>query len=518
MSQQITIKNLDHLGLIAGIIDDLGIENIVNSLIKTDKREKVSAGTIVKAIILNGLGYLSKPLYLFPEFFRDKPMEQLLGYGIKAEEINDDKIGRVMDELYNISLDTLWTNIGLNTIKMFEISTLYSHLDSSSMSVNGQYNYQVNEGDNLLEITYGYSKDKRQDLKQFMIDLIVSSDGDIPLLMRVGNGNESDKKIFVELIKKYQENFNLETIYVADSALYTALNLAEMKKHNISWLTRVPFNVKKAKELVTINEENLWVKSNNLGYKYIEKKVNYHGIDQRWLIVESDNRKQSDLEQLEKRIETESKKIEKELKKLFGKESKENKEKEKELNLTSKKWKYHKLIHINYQEKIGGYELKYEKNKELIELEKIKCGRFILATNIMDNKELVAEEILCQYKNQQSCERGFRFLKDPLLLTKSVYVKSPKRVEIMGMLMGLCLLVYNIGQRMIRKELKRKGEKIRNQVKKAIDNPTLSWIFQLFQGIHLVELGELKMLSNLTEEIRKILGYFSENCQKYYSY
>lgn len=418
MSQQITIKNLDHLGLIAGIIDDLGIENIVNSLIKTDKREKVSAGTIVKAIILNGLGYLSKPLYLFPEFFRDKPIEQLLGYGIKAEEINDDKIGRVMDELYNISLDTLWTNIGLNTIKMFEISTLYSHLDSSSMSVNGQYNYQVNEGDNLLEITYGYSKDKRQDLKQFMIDLIVSSDGDIPLLMRVGNGNESDKKIFVELIKKYQENFNLETIYVADSALYTALNLAEMKKHNISWLTRVPF----------------------------------------------------------------------------------------------------KLIHINYQEKIGGYELKYEKNKELIELEKIKCGRFILATNIMDNKELVAEEILCQYKNQQSCERGFRFLKDPLLLTKSVYVKSPKRVEIMGMLMGLCLLVYNIGQRMIRKELKRKGEKIRNQVKKAIDNPTLSWIFQLFQGIHLVELGELKMLSNLTEEIRKILGYFSENCQKYYSY
>ncbi|WP_373478684.1 DUF4277 domain-containing protein, partial [Geminocystis sp.] len=64
MTQQITIKNLDHLGLIAGIIDEIDIENIVNSLIKTDQREKISAGTIVKAIILNGLGYLSKPLYL----------------------------------------------------------------------------------------------------------------------------------------------------------------------------------------------------------------------------------------------------------------------------------------------------------------------------------------------------------------------------------------------------------------------------------------------------------------------
>jgi transposase len=88
----------------------------------------------------------------------------------------------------------------------------------------------------------------------------------------------------------------------------------------------------------------------------------------------------------------------------------------------------------------------------------------------------------------------------------------------MAILMGLCLLVYNIGQRMIRQELKKKGEKIRNQVKKLIDNPTLSWIFQLFQGIHLVEREGKEMVSNLREEIRKILSYFSKNCQKYYSY
>jgi transposase len=54
----------------------------------------------VKAIILNGLGFVSKPLYLFPKFFEDKPIEHLLGKGIKSEEINDDKIGRVMDYLH----------------------------------------------------------------------------------------------------------------------------------------------------------------------------------------------------------------------------------------------------------------------------------------------------------------------------------------------------------------------------------------------------------------------------------
>jgi hypothetical protein len=65
---------------------------------------------------------------------------------------NDDKIGRVMDDLYEVSLDRLWTEIGLNIIKKDEIDTNYSHLDSSSISVTGEYNQGENE-ENLLKIT-----------------------------------------------------------------------------------------------------------------------------------------------------------------------------------------------------------------------------------------------------------------------------------------------------------------------------------------------------------------------------
>jgi transposase len=68
MDSKIEVKNLDHLGLVAGIIDELGIEDLVNKALGIDKREKISAGKIVKAIILNGLGFVSKPLYLFPQF------------------------------------------------------------------------------------------------------------------------------------------------------------------------------------------------------------------------------------------------------------------------------------------------------------------------------------------------------------------------------------------------------------------------------------------------------------------
>ena len=91
--QTIQIQNLNHLGIIAGIIDEIGLEEIINQEIGIEEREIVTAGQVVKAIILNGLGFVSKPLYLFPQFFEDKATEHLLGEGIEAKHLNDDKIG-----------------------------------------------------------------------------------------------------------------------------------------------------------------------------------------------------------------------------------------------------------------------------------------------------------------------------------------------------------------------------------------------------------------------------------------
>jgi transposase len=90
-NQEIEIKNLDHLGIVAGIIDEIGLVDKINELLGTDSREKINCGEVVKAIILNGLGFVSQPLYLFPHFFKDKAVERLLGKGIKAADLNDDK-------------------------------------------------------------------------------------------------------------------------------------------------------------------------------------------------------------------------------------------------------------------------------------------------------------------------------------------------------------------------------------------------------------------------------------------
>jgi transposase len=129
---EVKIKNLDHLGIVAGLIDEIRIVEIINSKLGIDSREKISAGTVVKAILINGLGFVSRPLYLFSQFFEDKGIEELLGEEIKTDYINDDKIGRVMDELYKHGLNDIFIEVVLSVIKKFKIETKYSHLEATS--------------------------------------------------------------------------------------------------------------------------------------------------------------------------------------------------------------------------------------------------------------------------------------------------------------------------------------------------------------------------------------------------
>ena len=249
-SPQIQVANLDHLGLVAGMIDAIGIVEKINNLVGTQPGEKVSPGQAVKAMILNGLGLVSAPLYLFPKFFEGKATEHLIGEGIQPEHLNDDRLGRVLDKLYLTGLSQIFATIAIGAAQQFNVALETAHLDASSFHVHGEYESNLPEvyihkqatstdetslaGINEtavpqpIVITYGYSRDHRPDLKQFILDLICSEDGDVPLFLRVGDGNESDQAIFPQVFQDFKKQIDLDALMVADSALYSEANLVEM--------------------------------------------------------------------------------------------------------------------------------------------------------------------------------------------------------------------------------------------------------------------------------------------------
>lgn len=130
----IQVKNIDHLGIVAGIVDQIGIVEEIDRHIEKHPQQIISTGQVVKAMILNGLGFVSAPLYLFKEFFIGKATEHLLGEGILPEHLNDDRIGRALDSLWDYGLTPMFTNIAMLAQRQFKIETGSLHLDSSSIA------------------------------------------------------------------------------------------------------------------------------------------------------------------------------------------------------------------------------------------------------------------------------------------------------------------------------------------------------------------------------------------------
>ena len=135
--------------------------------------------------------------------------------------------------------------------------------------------------ENPINITQGYSRHQRPDLKQCILDLLVSSDGDIPLFFRGASGDESDKAVFAQILVEYDKQIDFESIMVADSALYSESDLKLMS--NMKWISRVPLSIKKAKNLVKAFTSTELKPGEIKGYSYQEEKVSYGGIEQRWL-------------------------------------------------------------------------------------------------------------------------------------------------------------------------------------------------------------------------------------------
>ena len=147
----IEVSNIDHLGLVAGIIDEIGIEQKINQLLGEELPEKITSGQVVKGMVLNGLGLVSSPLYLFSKFFEGKAIEHLIGKGVKTEYFNDDKLGRVLDELYRRGLNEIFMSIVLEAVKIYQLETSTVQLDSTSFHVHGDYHIDEDKSEEYQE-------------------------------------------------------------------------------------------------------------------------------------------------------------------------------------------------------------------------------------------------------------------------------------------------------------------------------------------------------------------------------
>ena len=547
--QEIDVKDIDHLGIMAGIMDEMDLVGLIDQLIVPHFLEKISVGIAIKAMVLNCMGFLTSPFYLFSQFFEGKAVEHLLGEGIEAKHLNESRLGRVLDEIFKYGISKLFVEIAIAAVKVFEVEITSGHVDTTSLSVEGEYkegvlqeggkeagNEEDDDGLKAITITHGYSRDNRPDLKQFMMGLVTNGEEGIPLMMSVGDGNEADGKHLHRIMKKFIELWDGERMnfFVMDSAGYTPENL-KTDWDLMRWISRVPATIKEAKEwLQQSDEEDFTEDEKDPRYKLLSVDSEYAGVQQRWFIVQSELRRAADLKKLDRDIAKEQEKKLKEFTQINRKGFACEADALAAVDKFKSKLKFHEVKETQIiakpfynhpgapkaGEEPQGYRyhptITLQCSETLTLPYKNQAGRFILATNCLDPMMLSASQALAFYKEQQGTERGFRFIKDPLFFAASVFLKNTGRIMALAFIMAVSLLVYSLGQRKLRMALKQADASVPNQKGKPTTRPTLRWIFQGFQSVHLVLINEVKTVIKLSQSQLLILKFLGSHCQNYY--
>jgi transposase len=99
----------------------------------TSKNKHLTYGECVKSMILNGLGFVGRTLYLYSEYFEDKPTDLLIGPSVKHQHIDDNVLGRTLDRLFQVGVTDLYTKIAISVVKHLGIQVSSLHLDSTRL-------------------------------------------------------------------------------------------------------------------------------------------------------------------------------------------------------------------------------------------------------------------------------------------------------------------------------------------------------------------------------------------------
>jgi transposase len=439
------VERLDHLGLIASVIKDLGLIEMIDTRLVPDEQEEITPGEAMAGMILNGLGFANRPLSLTSQFFANKPLDLLFREGVRAEMFNRFKLGRTLDEVYAYGCDLLFSELAVAVCVQEGIELRFQHLDTTSVSLSGDY--MPDSDEQAITITHGYSKDHRPDLKQAVLELLVSQDGGVPLLSKSWAGHASDTQIFQERAEALLQTFQRSPqpcYLVADSKLSNEDHAPTLAK--LGFITRIPGTLKLVSQVIKqALQWDMWQRLDDTT-RYCGIELCHDRMAQRWLVVSSQAALERANTSVDNACQHESATIQKPLFHLQAQRFATPEAAQSALSALATAWHDHQVATSSVIEhkryackgrpvpttpiKSIAWQIEAQSRPDQERIRECKQQRacFIIGTNI-DSRQLSAPEVIHAYKAPSQAEGGFRFLKDPLFFVSSLFVKKPCRIQ-----------------------------------------------------------------------------------------
>jgi len=520
------IHRYGFLPVAAAFCRRLGVVDLVNGMVETHMT--LPPGEVVQAMVLDTLSQRS-PLYRLENFLDDQDEELLIGKSVDPKSFSDVNVGRSMDAIFKSGPSKIVTAVGARAVEAFKLDTSVVSYDTTSTNVWGDYRMCEDESfEKGSRITYGYSKDHRSDLKQFMTELLCVERG-VPLFGRNLDGNSSDQKSNNEMLSRISSIMAKSKmgsgafVYVADSALVTKENLE--KAGDELTLSRLParFNECGAAIERAVNADQ-WESLGRLSeietkgnrpsaiYKSVESTVTLFGKDYRAVVVHSstyDHRRQK---KCDRQIIASKKKINDALKKTKTLYACEADAKAIATEMEKHSSRLHTVVstvHPIEKRKPGRpkkegppatrthYEVQWRLSEKAEEIKRIRkiAGCFVLITNVAidGTNGMDSATLLRTYKGQYGVENDFSFLKDPLIVN-DLFLKTPSRVDVLGMVLIIALMVWRLMERTMRVYVKNTKKPLPGWCDRQTDKPTSFMMSKAIVGITVVRKGGSRWL------------------------
>lgn len=284
---------LDHLGLVAGMFDELGMGDVIDQATQHNpERRDLTTGEAVKAMVLNGLGCINQALSLVPRFLQNTPTSRLIAPRVAPDQRNDDALGRALDTRYADGVTALDSLLAATAAERLGLTPRLAHLDRTSVHVDGRYNRDAAPEEPVMHSTRGYRRDQRPDLHPVMLALLVEHQAGIPLLMQPLSGHRRAVQALGQVIRTPIEPLHTTsgvTSIVADRALDRAANLQQLAQTAMQWITRVPATLSAAQAaLAPVDPQAL--ASLQEGERSHELTSTSGGSAPRWVLISSEPR------------------------------------------------------------------------------------------------------------------------------------------------------------------------------------------------------------------------------------
>jgi transposase len=516
-----------HLPIVRAYADKMGLVEVVNQLVPSEM--EVDPGTVVLGLVLDTLSGRS-PLYRLEEFFAHQDMKLLLGRALPPQVFNDDNVGRVLDRVYATGTLKIFTACAVRADTMCGFDKRYVHFDTTSKSVYGDY--LSDEGQEVpFTITHGYSKDKRPDLKQFVLSMLCV-DRAVPIWGKPEDGNASDKTLNTTLLSEIAQILAHHGvgpgayIYIADAALVTEDNLTALG--DTFFISRLPATYtecerviqeavgQQAWEEVGVLAETKPTKNRPVAsYKAHESAVTLYGKPYRAVVVHSSAHDKRRQKRLDRELQTSYTTLQAAVR-AAGKQEyfcRADAEAAAE-KLRARQTDYHRVdVSVEERPQYGKGRPSPRKPREVkamryglqpgltaradrLATKREEAGCFVLLTNVPKEGAFAhgAGDVLQAYKEQHGMEQNFSFLKDPLIVN-SLFLKKPERIEALGLVLLLALLLWRILERSMRAHVDTTGTVLAGWDKKATSRPTAFMMVTKFSGVIVLKVGEQRRLA-----------------------